>query len=258
MVSTRSHPSSFPEPTASPTKRSVTPSDNGALLAPTTPGRTRRAASSRGTTGGWSHTPSNLALIWLAVSLPLVVWDTGYVLLRPYSMPGGSLHWPVWSLYETYGKVDHVYGFKAWNEGLGFTAAQGTLNAIETLLYFVYLYIVYSYGVQEKTEGRGAPNPSKAGFLGMARTVRGKAAGVAALLGFGTSLMTCSKTILYWLNEAFSGFSGVGHNDTFTLVFLWIIPNGPWIIIPGYLMYVMGAEILEGLSIAAGDSKKSQ
>lgn len=26
-------------------------------------------------------------------------------------------------------------------------------------------------------------------------------------------------------NEAFSGFDNIGHNDLFTLIFLWIIPK---------------------------------
>ncbi|KAF2151006.1 hypothetical protein K461DRAFT_228107 [Myriangium duriaei CBS 260.36] len=256
MVSTRSHPTAFPSPTASPTKRSLTPSsDNGTLLAPTTPStRGRRAAAQK----GWSHTPSNLTLIWLAISLPLVIWDTGYVLLRPYSMPGGALHWPLWVPYELYGRIDHVYGFKAWNAGLGFTGAQGTLNAVETIGYMAYLWVVYKHGVQERVDGRGAPDPAKVGFLGMARTVRGRQAGAAVLLGFSIAVMTWSKTVLYWLNEAFSGFEGLGHNDFVTLFFLWLIPNGAWIVFPVYMTYVFGSEILEGLSIAAGETKKSQ
>ncbi|KAJ4294958.1 hypothetical protein N0V88_005198 [Collariella sp. IMI 366227] len=45
---------------------------------------------------GWSHTPTTPVLLWLAISLPLVAWDTGYMLMRPHTMPGGSLHWPLW------------------------------------------------------------------------------------------------------------------------------------------------------------------
>ncbi|KAF4552187.1 Hypothetical protein D9617_11g010360 [Elsinoe fawcettii] len=252
MVSTRSHPSSFPEPTSSPTKqRSVTPTPP----ANTTVTRAKRPSSS--SAGVWSHTPSNLTLIWLAISLPLVIWDSGYVFLRPHSMPGGKYHWP-WQPYELYGNVDHVYGFKAYNNGVGFTAAQGTLNVVETIGYFVYLYIVYTKGTPSEEEGRGAPSKEKVGGLGKAMRVTGYWAGVACLIGFGVTVMTWSKTVLYWLNEAYSGFDNIGHNDAATLFFLWILPNGPWIVIPIYLTYVFGAEILQGLEFAAGDSKKFQ
>ncbi|PSK60258.1 hypothetical protein B9Z65_1156 [Elsinoe australis] len=251
MVSTRSHPSQFPGPTPSPTKRSITPtpSSNNAVAT--------RGKGSSPSAGVWSHTPSNLALIWLAISLPLVIWDSGYVMLRPHSMPGGSLHWP-WKPYELYGKVDHIYGFKAFNNRNGFTAAQGTLNILETLGYFVYLYIVWSKGSQADVDGRGAPSKEKVGGLGKAMRVTGYWAGVACLVGFGVTIMTWSKTVLYWLNEAYSGFDNIGHNDWFSLVFLWIIPNGPWIVLPMYLTYVFGVEILQGLEHAAGDSKKFQ
>ncbi|KAL2264172.1 hypothetical protein VTK26DRAFT_878 [Humicola hyalothermophila] len=43
----------------------------------------------------WSYTPGRLTLFWVAISLPLVAWGAAYVLLRPHSMPGGSLHWPL-------------------------------------------------------------------------------------------------------------------------------------------------------------------
>lgn len=47
-----------------------------------------------------------------------------------------------------------------------------------------------------------------------------------------------------------AGFSGIGHNDLMTLIFVWIIPNGAWIIFPAYIMYVLGEEIVEGLESA--------
>ena len=76
------------------------------------------------------------------------------------------------------------------------------------MAYLVYLYMVYAYGRQEKRQGRGAPRREKLGLLeGLARsrTVEGKVATYAVLLGFSTAWLTFSKTVLYWLNEAFSG-----------------------------------------------------
>lgn len=133
--------------------------------------------------GGWTHTPSTPTLLWLAVSLPLVAWDTGYMLMRPHTMPGGSLHWPLWVPYALYGEVDHMYGFKQWNLRNPFAAAQSLLNAAETLLYLVYLGLWYAYGRQT------AP--------GARRAVGGRVGGLAVLVGFSAAVMTVSKTVLY-------------------------------------------------------------
>lgn len=97
----------------------------------------------------------------------------------------------------------------------GFTGAQGntlkkkddniylllqsiiaTMNVVETILNFIYLYLL------------GRDNV---------------AVGQAHLVGFSAALMTCSKTILYWLIEPYSGFQHIGHNSFSQLVFLWIV-----------------------------------
>ena len=228
MVATRNHPKEFPDPEtaqaiadSSPRKRATRTSTANhasptkAASPPQTPTKSRSSAAPATTqrSDEWSHTPSNLTLIWLAVSLPLVIWDTGYVLLRPYSMEGGALHKPLWIPYGLYGNIDHVYGFKAYNAGTGWTAAQGTLNALETVAYFVYLYLVYSYGEQEPTQGSGAPDRSLMGqfrALSESRTVYGRMAAWTTVLAFTTAQVTFWKTVLYWLNEA---FSGVFEND---------------------------------------------
>lgn len=180
MVSTRGHPKEFPEPDLTPSKSN-------------TPRAYRRSAGN----GKWAHTPSNLTIIWLFISLPLVAWDTGYVLLRPYSMPGGSLHWPIWAPYELYGKVDYIYGWKAFNEKNGFTSGQGFLNVVESLMYVFYLYLLFANGKQVAARGRGAPSSAIAGILGEQRRVEGLMGGVAAMVGYSAALMTFSKTVLY-------------------------------------------------------------
>lgn len=176
MVSTRKHPQDFPEPNLSPSKA--------------TPNRSTRMA------GKWAHTPSNLTLIWLAISLPLVTWDLTYVFLRPLSMRGGALHWPLWVPYDLYGTIDHVYGWKAYNAKNGFTAAQSFLNLIETVMYTYYLYIVYVHGKSSKAQGRGAPKKN-AGFLGEQRYVEGRNAALALVVAYAAAVMTVSKTVLY-------------------------------------------------------------
>lgn len=56
-------------------------------------------------------------------------------------------------------------------------------------------------------------------------------------------------------NEAFSGFENIGHNSLFNLIVLWIIPNGAWIVLPSYMIYVLGKEILD-LMGGNGSGKK--
>ncbi|KAI2778942.1 hypothetical protein F4815DRAFT_218655 [Daldinia loculata] len=193
----------------------------------------------------WAHAPSQLTLLWLAVSLPLVIWDSGYVLLRPLTMEGGPLHWPVYAPYKLYGEVDHVYGWKAFHARNGFTSAQGALNVVETAMYLVYVGVYL---------GSGAAVAGRA-----TRVLSGRPAALAVVTAFSAAVMTLSKTVLYWLQEYFSGFDNIGHNSLQDLVLLWIIPNGLWLIFPSYLIYVMGGEIIDGLTAAStGAAVKSE
>lgn len=99
--------------------------------------------------------------------------------------------------YELYGKVDYIYGWKAFNEHNGFTAAQAFMNIAESLFYIYYLYILYVYGKASPAAGRGAPKPSTIGFLGEQRYLSGKMAVVAVMVLYTGSVMTVSKTVLY-------------------------------------------------------------
>lgn len=184
MVSTRSHPTPLPAPDASPSKSvAATPSKN--------------ARSSRARKGKWSHTPTSLTLVWLIVSLPLVIWDTGYVLLRPHTFPGGALHKPLYVPYDLYGRVDKVYGIEAYEERDGFAGAQGTLNVVETVGYLVYLWVVRQYGVSSRDDTETGWLESGFKTLGFDGAVGGGWGGIACLTGFALSIMTLSKTYLY-------------------------------------------------------------
>lgn len=130
----------------------------------------------------------------MAISLPLVIWDTIYMLGRPHTMPGGSWHWPLWVPYKLYGSVDHVYGFVGYEAGDGWGPAQGFCNAVETAMYLGYVGLAFYYGKEEKTVGRGAPS----GRLSFGRRkIVGREAGMLVLLAFATALMTFYKTVLY-------------------------------------------------------------
>ncbi|KAI4845828.1 hypothetical protein E4T44_05411 [Aureobasidium sp. EXF-8845] len=255
MVSTRRHLQEFP----------IKESDD---LTPQTPTRGNLSSTTLQNTSQqrnnsqktWSHTPSLLTLTWLAISLPLVMWDTGYVFLRPHSMPGGKYQKPLWVPYELYGQVDHVYGWPAYESGNGFTGAQSAVNVVECVGYFYYLYLVYAYGRTENVQGTGAPDQEKVGKLAQSRTVYGMHGAKAVVLLYGVALMTLSKTVLYslaGLNEVCSGFANIGHNDPFSIFFLWALPNGAWIALPTYLVYVSVKEILEGLQVAVSSPKKT-
>ncbi|KAF3769543.1 hypothetical protein M406DRAFT_354047 [Cryphonectria parasitica EP155] len=226
-----------------------TRSSSGALApglkTPTTLTRRRDKKSPSLITHGWSHAPSNITLAWLAISLPLVTWDTGYVLGRPATMPGGWAHSPVWKPYDLYGNVDHMYGFKQWNLGNGFTAAQAWLNVVESLMYLAYIALWYRAG-----GAVGGVNAS-AGAVQARRRVAGRAGALAVVVGLAASVMTVSKTVLYWLNEYFSGFDNIGHNKPWDLILLWIIPNGLWLVVPSYMIYQIGSEIIDAITIAS-------
>ncbi|KIW06391.1 uncharacterized protein PV09_02844 [Verruconis gallopava] len=262
MVSTRNHPKNFPPPDLSPTKASPSkraarsstavtedaPADGSVVSSP------RPRARSIATT--WSHAPTGLTQLWLLVSVPLVVWDTGYMLGRPHTMPGGRLHWPLYVPYALYGTVDYVYGFPHLDRREGFGPAQALCNAVETVMYLVYAYLAFRYGRSETAVPGSGLSLASLGFA--PRKIVGREAGLAALLGFAAAVMTFWKTVLYWLIEFYNGFQNIGHNPIDRLILLWIIPNGAWLVGAGYMMYACGSDILRGLEMAAGLPHKKE
>ncbi|CAD6886263.1 unnamed protein product, partial [Tilletia controversa] len=116
------------------------------------------------------HKPPTWITIWLAVSSILVMWDCGYMLLRPHSMKGGK-YFTLWAPYELYGTIDKIYGVDAFTAKEGFPAAQSVMNIPETILNYIYVFIVLF-------------------------TTSSHARAVAPLIGFTATVMTASKTIL--------------------------------------------------------------
>jgi hypothetical protein len=190
--------------------------------------------------------------------MPLVLWDSLYILLRPHTMAGGALQWPIWKPYEIYASIDHVYGWPGWENNDGFGGAQGFLNAIELVLYGLYAMIIYNHGMPT-TGGTGLQlSEGVSKFLAGGRKVRGKNGNRALIIGFAAAVMTLSKTVLYYFNEYFSGFANVGHNDWATLLFFYGIMNGLWVIFPAYMTVVFGTDILQALDIATESSSKKR
>ncbi|KAK6342412.1 hypothetical protein TWF718_007813 [Orbilia javanica] len=186
----------------------------------------------------YTHNPSPLFILWLGISLPLVLWDFSYVMLRPHSMPGGKYHLP-WKPYAIYCEVDLVYGFQHYHEGNGFNPAQSAMNFVETMGYFYYLWLVRS--------GDGGDKSGEKGLFGV-RKVGGSTAGKAVVVGLVCCTATFWKTVIYWLIEILGGYKNIGHNDFQTVFWFWIMTNGPWLVLPSYGIYKFGKEIVEALS----------
>lgn len=66
-------------------------------------------------------------------------------------------------------------------------------------------------------------------------------------IGSSDSNSSANSILRPGLNEYFSGFANIGHNNAYDLILLWIIPNGLWLIFPTYIIYVLGIEMLEAL-----------
>jgi hypothetical protein len=202
MVATRNHPKEFPEPStpssSTPTKSSPTKTTSPTKPSPPTPNfnATTTAVAktpirTRSTTlPGYVHIPDRILVVWLLLSLPLILWDTLYVLFRPHTMPGGKFHSPIWTPYALYGTIDYMYGWPAWNARIGFTAAQGSLNAIEFAMDVFYLWVVFANGKVRRGEKKDVR-----WFVWEEKKVEG--AGLAVLVVFAAAVMTLSKTVLY-------------------------------------------------------------
>lgn len=183
MVSTRQHPEEYYPSSGN---------DNGIA----------RSASKGSSTAGKKagHTPSTITLLWLLFAIPLVLWDTVYVLLRPHTMPGGKLHSPFFKPYALYGSVDYTYGWPAYKSGHGFPAGQGLMNLFETLAYIFYVTTVYRYGTTATGSGRASTKNVRKGLTWLLfeeKVVGGRVGSLAVLIAFSASVATFSKTVLY-------------------------------------------------------------
>ena len=196
MVATRRHPDGdFPDP-------AITPTTSPSKTSSTVTKQTHQAPStskprSPSSYPGYTHLASYPTTLWLLVSLPLVIWDTLYVFLRPHSMPGGRFHSPIWTPYALYGTVDHVYGWPAWHDKGGFTAAQASLNVLETVIYGYYLGVLWT---RARVPRIGGQKKSTGWFIGMSEEGRRKVvdgASLAVISLFAAAVMTVSKTVLY-------------------------------------------------------------
>jgi hypothetical protein len=95
-------------------------------------------------------------------------------------MPEGSLHWPLYIPYALYGQIDHIYGWKAFDAKNGFTAAQTALNVVETLMYLVYLWMVWRRADKKTTDKKAKTTK---------RTMSGRNGALAVLIEQDCSIL---------------------------------------------------------------------
>jgi hypothetical protein len=150
-------------------------------------------------------------IVWLALSMPLIFWDIGFVLSRPHSMPGGSLAF-LWAPYAKYVTVDLGYA----DVKNGFVIAQALMTCGEAAVT----------------------------ILGLVLSFRASRRQLAALLVFAGSLLTCTKTLLIFLIEVVTGGEHVGHNPLGDLVLLYVLPNSLWVVVPALASVVTGRQLL--------------
>jgi hypothetical protein len=316
MVGTRNHPGDFPPAVESPIKRTTRSSETTTTtFAPPSstnpklsskpnktspPASTTPIMSSLNQTGlrrsppTWCHTVPAFTIPWLALSLPLVLWDTIYIMGRPHTFTGGAIAWPMYKPYELYGRVDPVYSPEAYYSGLGWTGAQGLGNIFETLAYLAYLWIVVAHG---QDRGRGEGVLGSLGAVGKKRTVEGYWGAVSSLAGYTTFMITVAKSVLYCklLQSILVDVKSLICIVKGTMMLSWDSPSGTttrgsisplslrypsksdlqcprakvvkltkkscsfaWILVPTYLSYIFAVEILEGLTLAAGGERKTR
>ena len=148
---------------------------------------------------------------WLGLSTIVVIWDALFVLFRPHSMPGGSIGW-IWDFaYVIYLEVDRSY-------------ADISNHTVEAICFMSLL---------------------EACLVGLTLFHDRKRNDRSALM-FATIVtsLTCAKTMLFFLVEAFSGFAYVGHNERLPLMAFYIIPNGLWILIPGTIAWKCSRQMI--------------
>lgn len=101
-------------------------------------------------------------------------------------MVGGKYHSPLWTPYALYAEIDYVYGWKALQENNSWTQTQTWFNLGEVLAYGVYLGWVLGGGYAKG--GRGILE---------GRTLEGRRAAWAVLVGFSAASLTFYKTVMY-------------------------------------------------------------
>ncbi len=158
--------------------------------------------------------------VWLFVTSCICTWDSLFVLLRPWSFES-----PVWGPYQTYITIDKLYG----SMDDSFVTAQSWLNVVEVAINLLTLSLLAS---------RASKMP-------------------AVITGLVVNSMTASKTVLYFVCEAMSGFKYTKHNELSKLISLYVIPNVIWVIVPVLACVSLGNALVRFETDAASKKKNN-
>ncbi|KAF8652323.1 hypothetical protein AX16_004450, partial [Volvariella volvacea WC 439] len=143
---------------------------------------------------GWAYAWINF---WIFVMSLLMIWDAGYIFMRPRSLPGGDLRW-IWSVYSYMEPVDHLYGKRALDLSDGLLGSIGAINLVETVLNCMYIWKTYLV----ETPERSAP-----------------------LYAFTSASMCLAKMIILVARQHFCGWCELRHNEFLPLFWNWIFPT---------------------------------
>lgn len=162
--------------------------------------------------------------IWLVISAIICTLDALFIILRPSTLPGGKWNY-IFQPYNLYIQVDLRY------VDLKDTFVKGVslMNLVEVFLSFITVAIHIS----------------------------GKA-GLSVLFAFMVSTMTFSKTVMYFLvsTPLCGGQHFVNHDDWRKTIFLYIIPNGIWIVVPFFCMVAAGCILVRSMENEQPPAKK--
>lgn len=149
-------------------------------------------------------------VIWFLVTIPIMLWDSLFILFRPASLPGGSLDW-VWWGYRYYIAVDTRYG--NINDTLVIAFTWG--NLIEMALSLLVCF----YHKQRRPE--------------------------SVLWAFAVAWITLTKTFLYLGCEWASGRASTGQASLLQFLGLYLLLNGLWLLVPGLIAWKTGQQLLQ-------------
>ena len=154
-------------------------------------------------------------VLWVGLSTLVVIWDALFILFRPASFPGGELGF-LWDFaYSIYMKVDLAYA----DQSNTYIHALATMSLFEAC---IVSWALFAHRIQKNQ--------------------------LAHLLVLVVTSLTGAKTMLFVLVEAWSGWHSIGHNELIPLLFVWVIPNGLWIAVPGLVVFDTGKRLLKHLN----------